>query len=382
MKPIILLSLILLCMPGLPGYQPCADETQDLGDFDVFPPDNVWKWDISAYQVHPNSENFVATVGLDNNLHPDFGTVWQGAPIGIPYIIVAGAQPEIQIVYTAYGNESDPGPFPIPLDAPIEGGPDSDGDRHTIAVDKDNKKLYELYRAFPQSDHWEAESGVEFDLTVNEDHPEGWTSADAAGLPIFPGLVRYEEVYIKGEVNHAIRMTVRNSQRKYIWPARHFASSSTDPNRPPMGLRFRLKQEFDITGFSPPVQVILRAMKKHGMIVADNGSDWYISGAPDLRWDDGVLGELKSIQGSAFEVVLTVDENGDPIYPEVSIFFIRNTGPAEHGQGGSGRDLIFARDGIFNKAPWNWDMKRPQNPVYDISGRRIENILKFAIYIR
>jgi hypothetical protein len=293
-----------------------SDETQDLGDFEVFPADNVWKWDISGYQVHPNSDNFVASVGENVTLHPDFGTEWQGAPIGIPYIVVLDSQPDIPIVYTEYGAESDPGPFPIPLDAPIEGGPASTGDRHTIAVDKDNYMLYELYHADPQSDHWEAGSGVDFDLTVNEDHNEGWTSADAAGLPIFPGLVRYEEVYIKGEVNHAIRMTVSQSQRKYIWPARHFASSSTDPNQPPMGLRFRLKVEFDISGFSEPVQVILRAMKKHGLIVADNGSDWFISGAPDPRWDDDVLGELKSITGSAFEAVLTVDEDGNIIYPE------------------------------------------------------------------
>lgn len=301
-----------------------ANPSQDLGNFDVFPTDNVWKWDISGHSVHPNSANFVATVGVDNNLHPDFGTEWAGAPIGIPYVIVTGAQANIPIVYTAYGDESDPGPFPLPLDAPIEGGSASDGDRHAIAVDKENKVLYEIYRAFPKASNWEAQSGVKFDLTVNEDHPEGWTSADAAGLPIFPGLVRYEEVYIKGEVNHAIRMTVKYSQKKYIWPARHYASSSIDTNRPPMGLRFRLKAAYDISGFSTPIQVILRAMKKHGLIVADNGSDWYISGAPDPRWSDGVLGELKSIKGNAFEAVLTVDDDGTPIYPQVTAYIHDN----------------------------------------------------------
>lgn len=296
-----------------------AGPDQDLGNFDVFPSDNVWKWDISGYQVHPNSGNYIASIGPTGRLHPDFGTVWEGAPIGIPYTVVSSAQPFIPIVYTDYGDESDPGPFPIPLTAPIEGGPSASGDRHVIAVDKDRKILYELFSSFPQSDHWNAASGAKFDLSVNEDHPLGWTSADAAGLPIFPGLVRYEEVYIKQEVNHAIRMTVQNSQRLYIYPARHFASSSTDPNRPPMGLRLRMKASYSISNLSPPVQVICRAMKKHGVIVADNGSNWYISGAPDPRWSDDTLGQLKTIPGSAFEVVLTVDSQGNPIRPSSGI---------------------------------------------------------------
>jgi len=292
-----------------------GDPSQDLGDFNVFPPDNVWKWDISNYQVHPNSDNFVTSVGTSRTMHPDFGTVWNGAPIGIPYIIVTSSQPKLAVNYTDYGDESDPGPFPIPLNAPIEGGASSDGDRHVIAVDKDARMLYELYYAFPRTDRWDASSGAQYNLSINDDHPLGWTSADAAGLPIFPGLVRYEEVYIKGEVNHAIRMPCQSTQRAYIYPARHYASSNTNQNLPPMGLRFRMKASYDISKFSAPIQMICRAMKKHGLIVADNGGNWFISGAPDSRWNDDVLNEIKTIPGSAFEAVVTVDAQGNPIKP-------------------------------------------------------------------
>jgi hypothetical protein len=292
-----------------------AGPDQDLGVFSVFPDDNVWKWDISNYQVHPNSTNFVASVGTTTNLHPDFGTVWDGAPIGIPYLVVTSAQALVPIVYTAYGSESDSGPFPIPLTAPIEGGAASTGDRHVITVDKDRKILCELYSAYPQAASWNAASGAKYDLTQNVDRPLGWTSADAAGLPIFPGLVRYEEVYLTKEVNHAIRMTVQNSQTAYIYPARHQAGSSANANYPPMGLRFRMKASYDISHFSAPVQIICAAMKKHGLIVADNGSNWYICGAPDPRWNDDTLGQIKTIPGSAFEAVLTVDAQGNPIRP-------------------------------------------------------------------
>ena len=310
MKLAQILAVLLVIAIPLSGAN-----SDPIGALRVFPADNPWNWDISAHEVHPNSDNFINSIGASTTLHPDFGTMWAGAPNGIPYITVKNSEPKIPITYTAYGDESDPGPFPIPLDAPIEGGPTSDGDRHVIAVDTDNKMLYELYRAFPQTSNWEAMSGAAFDLSINDHHPETWTSADAAGLPIFPGLVRYEEVYIKKEITHALRFTVENSQRKYIFPARHYASSSTDPNRPPMGLRFRLKAGYDITGFSEPIQVILRAFKKHGIIVADNGGDWFISGAPDDRWDDDVLREIKQLKGSDFEAVKTVDANGDPIYP-------------------------------------------------------------------
>ena len=311
----IALLLLLAAAATIAPLALLAGPDQDLGDFKVFPDDNVWKWDISHYQVHPNSAGFLASMGTSTNLHPDFGTVWAGAPIGIPYLVVTSAQPLVPVVYTDYGSESDPGPFPIPLTAAIEGGPASTGDRHVITVDKDTKVLYELYYSFPKASNWNASSGAKFDLTVDVDRPLDWTSADAAGLPIFPGLVRYEEVYLKKEVNHAIRMTVQHSQAAYIYPARHYASTSTNPNYPPMGLRLRMKASYDISRFSPPIQIICAAMKKHGLIVADNGSNWYISGAPDPRWNDDTLGELKTIPGSAFEAVLTVDAQGKPIKP-------------------------------------------------------------------
>ncbi len=296
-----------------------AGESPNIGNLQVFPEDNPWNWDISTYEVHPNSDNFIDSIRPYTNLHPDFGTSWQDAPIGIPYVVVDNSQPFIDIVYTHYGSESDPGPFPIPLDAPIEGGSSSGGDRHVIAVDTANTMLYEIYRSYPVDDHWEARSGAKYDLTSNELRPAGWTSADAAGLPIFPGLVRYEEVYIRKEINHALRFTVNKTRKEYIYPARHYASETDNPDYPPMGLRFRLKADFNISGFSESIQVILIALKKYGMIVADNGSDWFISGAPDDRWDDEILGELKSIDGYNFEAIKTVDEKGNPIFPVTSM---------------------------------------------------------------
>lgn len=284
----------------------------------IFPADNAWNLDISRYPVHENSDNYVKSVGLDDTMHPDFGTVWDGAPIGIPYLVVDASTPLTQIVYSAYGDESDPGPFPIPLDAPIEGGPDSDGDRHVIAVDHESCLLYELYSAYPVGETWEAASGAVYDLSENDDHPEGCTSADAAGLPIFPGLVRYDEVVEQGEINHALRFTVQKSQRAYVYPARHYASNDTNADLPAMGMRFRMKNSFDCGDFSNEAQVICAALKKYGMIVADNGSNWYLSGAPDSRWDDEALGDIKTIPGRAFEVV----ETGDPLVtdaPDCSI---------------------------------------------------------------
>lgn len=271
----------------------------------VFPADNPWNTDISELPVHPNSDAYVDSVGRQATLHPDFGTEWQGTPIGIPYVIVDSKQPLVPITYTAYGTESDPGPMPFPLSALIEGGADSDGDRHTLAIDRSGCRLYELYRAFPTEAGFEAQSGTVWDLTANEHHPEGCTSADAAGLPIFPGLVRYDEVVVEGEVRHALRFTVARTQRAYVFPARHYASNSTDPNLPPMGLRFRMKADYDCSGFSDEVQVLCRAMQRYGLIVADNGSNWYLSGAPDPRWSDSRLRDLKQIAGDAFEVVDT-----------------------------------------------------------------------------
>lgn len=288
-----------------PGATPELGPGASLHGKQLFPSENPWNQDIAGLPVDPNSANLIASVGLNTGLHPDFGTTYNGAPNGIPYVVVPGTQPRVAVNYTAYGDESDPGPYPVPANAPIEGGPGSDGDRHVLVIDRDNWKLYELGYAFPINDgaSWNANCGAIFDLNSNALRPARWTSADAAGLPIFPGLVRYDEVFEQGLIAHALRFTVQNSRRAYIFPARHWASSNASPNLPPMGMRVRLKGSFDISGFSPPMQVILRAMKKYGMMVADNGSNWYISGAPDPRWNDNELSTLKTIKGSNFEVV-------------------------------------------------------------------------------
>ena len=271
----------------------------------VFPPDNPWNQDISNAPLDPNSARLIAAIGLDDRLHPDFGTVYRGAPNGIPYVVVAGSQPLVRIDLGSYAGESDPGPYPVPRDAPIEGGPNSDGDRHVLVVDRDNWKLYEMFSARPNSAGtlWSAASGAVFDLKSNAMRPDGWTSADAAGLPIFPGLVRYDEVFEQREIRHALRFTVGRSRKGYVYPARHHAGHSDDPNLPPMGCRVRLKASFDISSYSPANQVILRALKKYGMFVADNGPSWFLSGAPDPRWSDQDLSLLKNIKGFNFEVV-------------------------------------------------------------------------------
>jgi len=285
-----------------PAPKPC----RALDCVKVFPADNPWNQDISTLPVHPNSANFIASIGLDRGLHPDFGTVWNGAPNGIPYILADEHTRLVPIEFTAYGDESDPGPYPIPLNAPIEGGPNATGDRHVIVIDLSRRKLFELFRAFPQPNgSWRADSGAVWDLTSNRLRPERWTSADAAGLPIFPGLVRYDEAVVKGRIEHALRFTTRRTQRGYIHPATHWASTSNDPNLPPMGLRVRLRSNFDVSTFPASVRPILNALKTYGMFVADNGSDWYISGAPDSRWNDDDLHELGRVRGSDFEAVDT-----------------------------------------------------------------------------
>jgi hypothetical protein len=273
-----------------------------LNDWHPFPFDNPWNTDISSAPVDPNSNALIASIGAEDTLHPDFGTVWNGKPIGIPYVIVGGNQPKHNVTF-AYASESDVGPYPIPNNVPIEGGPDSDGDRHVIIIDRDNWKLYELFYFFQMGNTYRANSGAIFDLKSNHLRPPGWTSADAAGLPIFPGLVRYEEVMEKKVINHALRFTVRRTRRAYVPPARHYASTDPNPNLPPMGMRVRLKQTFDHTTFAEPVQVILIALKKYGMIVADNGNNWNVSGAPDSRWNDSVFQVLKTIKGKNFEVI-------------------------------------------------------------------------------
>ena len=296
---------------GPPDDVPIPQPTPELGagaslhGKQVFPFDNAWNQDISNSPVDPNSNNLITGMGLNTSLHPDFGTVWEGAPNGIPYIVVAGNQTPVPINFTAFGSQSDPGPYPVPGSAPVEGGPNGTGDRHVLIIDRDNWKLYEMYRAFPVNNgaSWNCDSGAVFDLNSNALRPAGWTSADAAGLPIFPGLVRYDEVFEQQEIRHAIRFTAQITRRAYVAPARHWASTNTSVDRPPMGMRVRLKASVDISGYSPSMQVILRALKKYGMILADNGSNWFISGAPDPRWNDNELNTLKGIKGSNFEVV-------------------------------------------------------------------------------
>lgn len=271
----------------------------------VFPVDNPWNTDISADPVDPNSDALIAACGATRSLHPDFGTTYNGVPWGIPYVVVHGDQPRVPVTFY-YDDESDPGPYPIPPDAPIEGGPAATGDRHVLVLDVDNWMLYELFDARPVNGgaSWTAGSGAIFDLSSNALRPAGWTSADAAGLPIFPGLVRYDEAVINGEITHALRFTCPVTRRAYVHPARHYASSHTDPDLPPMGMRVRLKASVDISGFPPEVQVILTALKKYGMILADNGGGFFVSGAPDPRWNDANIDMMKQIKGSDFEVVL------------------------------------------------------------------------------
>ena len=274
----------------------------DLKNRRAFPDDNVWNQDISSSPVDPNSETLISSMGANTGLHPDFGTVWDGAPIGIPYVVVGRNQPKVSVSFD-YADESDRGPYPIPPNPPIEGGTNGDGDRHILIVDSDSWKLYELFGAFQTAKGWHAGSGAIFDLNSNAVRPAGWTSADAAGLPVFPGLARYDEMMKYGEIRHALRFTASKTRRGYVFPASHFASSNTSASLPPMGMRVRLKASFNISSYPAPVQVILLALKKYGMILADNGSNWFVSGAPDKRWNDDALGTLRDVKGSDFEVV-------------------------------------------------------------------------------
>jgi hypothetical protein len=269
----------------------------------VFPANNAWNTDISTLPVRSDSAAIIAEIQGSGGqfLHADFGG---GGAYGIPFVTVAATQTKYPINYTAYGDESDPGPFPIPPNAPVEGGPSSTGDRHVIAVQRGTCRLYELYSAYWRTNHWDAASGATWSLTSNAVRPAGETSADAAGLPIFPGLARYDEV-AAGVIKHALRVTFARTRRGYVYPARHFASSSTDPTRPAMGMRLRLKASFDVSRFHGEARVVLVALQHYGLIVADNGSNWYITGASDARWNDTDLDQLKSVPGSAFDVVNT-----------------------------------------------------------------------------
>ena len=273
-----------------------------IGGCQVFPSDNPWNTDISQYPVDPNSATYLAHMNAGTTfLHPDFGRNLQ---YGIPFVVVPADQQFVPMKFFLYPHESDPGPYPFPSDAPIEGGSHSTGDRHVLVIDSGNCHLYETYRSFYKGPGWRAGNGAVFDFGSDALRPDGWTSADAAGLPIFAGLVRYDEA-TAGAIDHALRFTVHQTQEGYIHPATHWASSTTDPGYPPMGLRVRLKASYDISHFTGAAHVILVAMQHYGMFVADNGSDWYFTGAPDVRWSDANLNTLKAVPASAFEVVAT-----------------------------------------------------------------------------
>ncbi|HEX2703733.1 MAG TPA: hypothetical protein VHM72_09910 [Solirubrobacteraceae bacterium] len=272
------------------------------GGCPVFPNSSPWHEKVTDLPVSPLSSEYIASIGADLDLHPDFG---HERAYGIPYAVVPANQPKVAIHFTAYGSQSNPGPYPIPAGAPVEGGQGATGDRHVIVLEEGTCKLYELWDAQPQADgSWDAGSGAVFNLRSDKLRPNGWTSADAAGLSIFAGLIRYGEIK-RGYINHAIRFTVPQTEAGFIHPATHFASSSTNPDLPPMGLRLRLEASYPIDSFPRADRIILRAMKTYGLIVADNGSPWYFQGATDPRWNDEVLDQLKGVPGSAFQVVET-----------------------------------------------------------------------------
>ncbi len=271
----------------------------------IFPKSNPWNQRVDHLPVAENSSAIVRSIGATDTLHADFGSgLWNGGPIGIPITVVGRGQRRVRVAFE-YADESDRGPYPIPRGVKIEGGRRADGDRHALILDRDACRLYELFALYPTTGGgWRAGSGAIWNLRSNRLRPAGWTSADAAGLPILPGLARYDEV-ARGRIDHALRFTVRRSRRAYVYPARHFASDATDPALPPMGLRVRLKAGYPTSGFPRQARIVLEALKRHGMLVADNGSDWFISGAPDPRWSNEQLHTLHRVPGSAFEVVKT-----------------------------------------------------------------------------
>jgi plastocyanin len=275
-----------------------------LGGFLPFPADNLWNTDISSAPVDPNSTSIINFIGGTIGLHPDFGSgEYNGSSIGIPYVIVGAQQAPLAINFTAYGDESDPGPMPIPLTAPIEGYPNpGNGDRHVLVLDNSSCFLYEMDNSVVSTNSWSADSAAVWDLLADQQRPYTWTSADAAGLPIFAGLIRYDEA-AAGEIKHAIRFTLQNSRAAFVLPATHWAANSSNALAAPMGMRLRLKASFDVSAFSTTNQIILNAMKKYGIIMADNGSSMYISGAPDDRWDNSDLHNLDQVTTSNFEVL-------------------------------------------------------------------------------
>jgi hypothetical protein len=271
----------------------------------IFPATNAWNQRVDTLPVASDSAQLISSIGLSAGLHPDFGSgLWDGGPIGIPFDVVSSKTPRSRVSFE-YADESDHVRYPIPRTVHIEGGRSSGGDRHAILLDRGACRLYELYALYPQpGGGWRAGSGAVWNLRSNHLRPAGWTSADAAGLPIFPGLARYDEV-ARGVIDHALRFTAPRTRRAYVYPASHFASGSDDPSLPPMGLRVRLKATFDISGFPPQARVVLEALKRYGMILADNGSPWYISGAPNAHWSNDDLHSLGRVTGADLEVVDT-----------------------------------------------------------------------------
>jgi hypothetical protein len=306
---LLLIAVLLLGSLAFAQGNPCANVSLgpegSLNGFVPFLPSNLWNTNIANAPVDPNSASLINFIGSSTPLHPDFGSgLYNGQSIGIPYYVVPGVQPLAFVNYNLYGDESDPGPMPIPFDAQIEGYPNpGNGDRHVLILDKGNCWLYELYGTYRLNPGlWIGGSGAVWDLESNEQRPYTWTSADAAGLPIFAGLVRYDEV-AAGAINHAIRVTLQDSLEAFTPPASHWAANSSNQYAAPMGMRLRLKAGFDISGFSPQNQVILTALKQYGAIMADNGSSMFITGTPDSRWNNDDLGNLRQVTASDFEVL-------------------------------------------------------------------------------
>jgi PKD repeat protein len=301
--PLVIILVVLLTHGALAA---------GISGVEIFPPDHIWNTPAYLLPVDSHSASYVQRIGITSSLHPDFGSgLYEGAPMGIPYNVVDNSVAKTAVTFE-YTDESDPGPYPVPVHPLIEGGSTSEGDRHMLILHRDERVLYELYAAEKQPDgSWHAGSGAIFNLTGYELRPACWTSGDAAGLAILPGLVRYDEV-ADGEITHAIRFTAPRTQKAYVWPARHYASSITDLSYPPMGQRFRLKPSFDTSGYPYQARVVLDALKKYGMILCDNGGAWFITGTPDDRWDNDALHTLTRVKGSDFEAVDSTSLQIDP----------------------------------------------------------------------
>jgi hypothetical protein len=296
--------MALLAPPAVSAAPERSAQTPTLSGCPVFPADSAWNRPVDGLPVARNSATLIRSIGLDSHFHADFGSgLWDGGPIGIPFTVVDGGQRRVPVRFD-YADESDVGPYPVPANAPIEGGRNADGDRHVLVVDRSACKLYELYDAHPLAagQSWHAGSGATWDLRSNRLRPRGWTSADAAGLPILPGLARYDEV-AAGAIRHALRFTAPRTRTADVWPARHPAGSSSSPSLPPMGLRVRLKRGTSLRGLPRQARIVAQAMKRYGLMLADNGSPWYVSGAPDPHWDNDQLHALDRLSGHDFEVV-------------------------------------------------------------------------------